>query len=209
MIWVGIETTSAHLGLGVYDESPSGALRVVRESWKPALAQQAELLVPTLNKLLKNKKSDIDAIAVDVGPGSFTGVRVGLASARALAHALNIPLVGVCGLEAMAEQFPSTTALVSAMRPALAGDVYAAAYRNGKTILAPCWKKESWWKHWQQGKKGLRVATELPKPKAIVEVARRRYRADPRSDEFHALNVHALYLQPSWAERTLHGIHPG
>jgi tRNA threonylcarbamoyl adenosine modification protein YeaZ len=208
MIWVGIETTSAHLGLGVYDETPAGALRVVKEFWKPALAQQAERLVPTLNALLKNKKTAIDAVAVDVGPGSFTGVRVGLAAARALAHALDIPLVGGCGLEAMAEQFRGSGSVVGAVRPALAGDVYAAAYRDGKTVLSPCWKKETWWQRWQKGKKNLRVASDPPKPKAVVEVARRRYHAVPASEEFQALRVRALYLQPSWAERTLHGIGP-
>jgi tRNA threonylcarbamoyladenosine biosynthesis protein TsaB len=209
MIWVGIETTGAHLGLGVYDETSSGALRVVREFWRPVQAQQAELMVPTLKKLLKNKKNAVGAVAVDVGPGSFTGVRVGLASARALAHALKIPLVGVCGLEAMAVAAPDKTAVIGAVRPALAGDVYAAAYKNGKQLLAPCWKKETWWKTWQRGKKALTVVTDAPTPRAVVEVARARYHANPSSAEFEPLRVHALYLQPSWAERTRHGIHAG
>lgn len=208
MIWVGIETTSGDLGLGVYEEASSGQLRVVGEFSKVAVAQQAELLVPTLNRLLKKKKSDIGAIAVDIGPGSFTGVRVGLAAGRTIAHALSIPLVGVCSLEAMAEQAPARASLIGAVRPALKGDVYVAAYQNGRVVLDPCWKTETWWQQWLKGRQ-IKLVTKLPTARSLVDVARRRYDLNPSSAEFKPQNIHALYLQPSWAERSLHGINAG
>jgi len=66
---------------------------------------QAELLIPRIDDLMVRAGKDIkeiNAIAVDVGPGSFTGVRVGLATARALGMALNVPVWGVTSFEASA-----------------------------------------------------------------------------------------------------------
>ena len=64
---------------------------------------QAEALMPMIDGVMAQahkKMSDIDAIAVTVGPGSFTGVRIGLAAARAFGLALNVPVYGVTCFEA-------------------------------------------------------------------------------------------------------------
>ena len=64
---------------------------------------QAEALMPMIDGIMSlahKKMSDVDAIAVTVGPGSFTGVRIGLAAARAFGLALNIPVYGVTCFEA-------------------------------------------------------------------------------------------------------------
>lgn len=76
-------------------------------------------------------KADVDAIAVGIGPGSFTGLRIGLATAKGLGYALNKPCVGVSTLKAMAYGTGAQIGLVVPMLDAKRGDVYAAVYVAG------------------------------------------------------------------------------
>ena len=103
---LAIETSASHLGLGIYRYRPGAArVRPLAESFVRRPLQQSEALFPTLTAMfrrLRKSPSVLDAVAVNVGPGSFTGVRVGVSSARAIAQGLNLPLVGISGLEALA-----------------------------------------------------------------------------------------------------------
>lgn len=80
---------------------------------------------------------DIDRLAVGLGPGTFTGLRIGVATARALAQARGIPLVGVSTLEALAEGAPADGRPVLAVLDARRGEAFAAAWAEGERILAP------------------------------------------------------------------------
>jgi tRNA threonylcarbamoyladenosine biosynthesis protein TsaB len=69
--------------------------------------------------LLRNahvEPGDLDALAVGIGPGSFTGVRMGLAAARGIALALDLPVAGVSTLDALAAGAPDAIALIDAKR---------------------------------------------------------------------------------------------
>ena len=79
--------------------------------------ESVSLLIPTIDRLLSEKqlsKFDIGAIAVGIGPGGFTGIRVAITTARTLAQALNLPLIGLNSLEVacfdLLEQSPGLTA---------------------------------------------------------------------------------------------------
>lgn len=91
----------------------------------------SELLMPHIAKLLDSagvKKTDLKAVAVSIGPGSFTGLRIGLATAKTLAYALKIPLIGVPTLAAMAYGVPVPGSILAPILDAQKGNVYQALF---------------------------------------------------------------------------------
>ena len=78
----------------------------------------------------------VDQVAVGVGPGGYTGLRIGLATARGLVRACSADLVGVSTLRALAE--PVDRAGVAAVLDARRGEAFVAVYRDGEELLAPC-----------------------------------------------------------------------
>jgi tRNA threonylcarbamoyladenosine biosynthesis protein TsaB len=83
------------------------------------------------------KPGDLTAVVVGLGPGSYTGLRVGLASAKALAYALEIPFFGVETFAAIAARVPPGAARVSVIGDALQGKVYARSYALKGEALTP------------------------------------------------------------------------
>ncbi|MCH5286882.1 MAG: tRNA (adenosine(37)-N6)-threonylcarbamoyltransferase complex dimerization subunit type 1 TsaB [Christensenellaceae bacterium] len=75
--------------------------------------------------------ADMDRLAVTVGPGSFTGVRIGVSTVKGLAHGADKPCVAVDALEAMAAGITAFDGVVCPMQDARAGQVYGAAFRVG------------------------------------------------------------------------------
>lgn len=93
----------------------------------------SERLMPLLDQLLTEsgiERESIEALAVAAGPGSFTGLRIGLATARGLAQALAIPVVPVCTLKAMAEAVPTPGTLICPLLDARRSQVYSALFRR-------------------------------------------------------------------------------
>lgn len=106
----------------------------------------SERLISGIDHILQNAgwaKNDIDLIAVAVGPGSFTGLRIGMATAKGLAVALEKPLVGVSSLRVMANSADALDGKVAAILDARRDEVYATVcqYKDGeyiKTIMEEC-----------------------------------------------------------------------
>ncbi len=197
---VAIETTGLHLGLGLYAVDPhKKTVRRQGEVFLQAALKQSDLLFPLLTKLLKKArvpKEKIGLFIVDVGPGSFTGVRVGVAAARAMAQALKAPLIGVSSLEAIARTKKGN---VVAWMPALSGEAY---YRVG---MEPRWGTQAEFDAAvaQQKKRDKRtvVVTGAPHVRDVAAIGIETFLKKPRASAFPYLNVTPLYLQPSWAER--------
>lgn len=97
----------------------------------------AELLTPNIVAAVAESgcaMGDLDAVVVGCGPGPFTGLRIGMATAAAYGHALGIPVHGVCSLDAIAVH---TTGEVLVVTDARRREVYWARYRDGVRVDGP------------------------------------------------------------------------
>jgi tRNA threonylcarbamoyladenosine biosynthesis protein TsaB len=125
---LGLTTTTVRGGVALLDGGD-----VVEETYSGD-TQHAERLLPAIDALLARagrSRHDLTAIACDVGPGSFTGVRVGLATAKGIALGLGLVLVPVRSLEAMAAAAFATApelTLCACLVDAKRGEIFCAVY---------------------------------------------------------------------------------
>ena len=97
---LALDTSTAIASVALYDGAVSAEV-----TWRSGRGHSVELLpqAAALMKLRRVEPKDLLAVAVAVGPGSYTGVRVGLAAGKGLCLALDLPMVGVCTLDILAE----------------------------------------------------------------------------------------------------------
>lgn len=135
MFILGIETTGKIGSVAIIDENGRTVNRVTTDSMS-----HLRELVPMIKELVDElgiSLNELDAIAVSVGPGSFTGIRIGLATAKTLAQTLGKKCISVNSLEIFKEKADSDNK-VSVIYNARRGQVYGAIYGNdGSEILAP------------------------------------------------------------------------
>lgn len=112
--------------------------KIIGEFFINTSLTHSQTLMPMTEQLLKNTEmtiDEVDAIAVNVGPGSFTGVRIGVAAAKGLAFPKNLPCVSVSTLESMAYNLLGTDCVVCAVMDARCSQVYNAIFRiKGETV---------------------------------------------------------------------------
>ncbi len=133
--------------LGISTSSPRGTVAIVRDAEVVARiaydggTSHAERLFAAIDQVMEHAavtRADLTALACDVGPGSFTGVRVGVASAKGIVIGLGLPVIGIGSLEAMAFAATATAAgrEVLAIVDARKGEVFAALYDD---VLSATW----------------------------------------------------------------------
>lgn len=136
MIVLGIETATSVCGVGLAgDEGFLADYRVLRQY------AHAELLPEAVDTLLKDadiRAHDIDGIAVSIGPGSFTGLRIGLALAKGMAFGLEKPLIAVPTMDGMVSQVPHVCECICVLLAARKGEVYQGLFRRS----ANSWQRE-------------------------------------------------------------------
>ncbi len=135
---LGIETSSARGSVALFEGDQIVAYAASEEP-----GRHSERTLPLINQLLAQvgwPRTHIERIGVGVGPGNFTGLRMGLALASGLTLGLGVPSVGVGSLRAVAFGVPAEDPrLRVAVRDARRGDYFVAAYTaHGAEVLAPC-----------------------------------------------------------------------
>ena len=103
-----------------------------RNTHSANLMPMAEAALQSAGKTI----GEMDAIAAVTGPGSFTGVRIGVATAKGLAHGAGIPCIPVDALEALSISAGGFDGVICPIQDARAGQVYGAAFRDGKRMTA-------------------------------------------------------------------------
>ena len=106
---LSVDTSATAASVALSEEG-----KLIGETFINTSLTHSQTLIPMVEQLLNNTKteiSDIGAIAVNAGPGSFTGVRIGVAAVKGLAFANDIPCVSVSTLESMAYNFLQPTVL--------------------------------------------------------------------------------------------------
>jgi tRNA threonylcarbamoyladenosine biosynthesis protein TsaB len=125
---LAIETSTMLGGVAIADDS-AGLIAEVRLNVK---STHSERLMTEIDHVLKQsflKMSDIDVFAIAIGPGSFTGLRIGLSTAKGLSYATGKPIVSVPTLEAFAWNFLYCRYPVCTLLDARKKEVYAAVFR--------------------------------------------------------------------------------
>ncbi|MEZ5321661.1 MAG: tRNA (adenosine(37)-N6)-threonylcarbamoyltransferase complex dimerization subunit type 1 TsaB [Microthrixaceae bacterium] len=128
MLILGIDTATRQAGCAIGGHEGVLALAQFGRG-----RRHAENLAPSIDFLCRHAQvtlGDIGAVAVDVGPGLFTGLRVGIATAKALAHALGVPMVGVSSLDLLAFAVRFSPRLIVAAIDARRGELFWATYRQ-------------------------------------------------------------------------------
>jgi len=127
MLILGISTSTKQVGAAV-----GGHEGVLASSHSARGKRHAENLAPAIDFVRRQARIELDeisAVAVDIGPGLFTGLRVGVAAAKAVAHALRVPMIGISSLDLLAWPLRHTSREIVAVVDARRGEVFAARYR--------------------------------------------------------------------------------
>lgn len=129
MLILGIESATDRVGCAVGDHT---GVRSVAQTTRGR--HHAELLAPQIKAVCLQSDMtlrDIGAVAVDIGPGLYTGLRVGITTAITIAHTLDVPMIAVTSLDLLAYGVRHAQSPVAAVIDARRGEVFWACYRSG------------------------------------------------------------------------------
>ena len=136
---LSLDTATPRMSVAVWRDGQIAARWATEES-----RRHGELLAPAVKKVTTAagiRLGELTAVAVDVGPGLFTGLRVGVATAKALASALRVPVVAVTSLDALAHahagEAPVVAAVIDARRHQVFRNVYPAGVGGPAAVMDP------------------------------------------------------------------------
>jgi tRNA threonylcarbamoyladenosine biosynthesis protein TsaB len=191
------DSSSEVLSVGLFEDEA-----VIGEMESAHFARHTSTLAPAIDRLLKAHRvalSEVGVIAVGLGPGSFTGLRVGVTTAKVLAYSGNIKLVGVSSLEALVAGLPAWRGKKAVALDAKRGKYYTAVFEmkkdKARLIGGPSLVTGERVLSWK--KKGMEILGngDLGRPKAsgVVKAAMGLIRGKKFADPF---KMEPMYLHP-------------
>ena len=212
---LGLETSTLAGGVALVDGE-----RLVAEYVLDVSVTHSERLLAAVDRVLADAHwapRDLEGVAVSIGPGSFTGLRIGVSTAKGLALALELPIAAVPTLDAMAAAVPWAALPVCPVLQARRGEVYASRYRRDGEGLRREWEYLALSPGELSGRLGeptllvgdgaagvdspharhLPAPRRVPSPACVAVLGRERLRL---GDSVGAAELAPLYLRPSQAE---------
>ena len=223
MYVLGIDTSTMTGGVALLKDD-----ELVGESILNIRTTHSERLLPALERLLADggiEAKELDLLSVVTGPGSFTGLRIGVATAKGLSYALGIPSVGVTTLEGYGWQFSFFPGIVLALVDARRENVFWQAFKEGVAVSDPSYGSLQDVLAWCQSSKGIEkpflfvgdgavnytdqigaspvvpAAQSLLRPSTIAHMGYVRFMAGEQSDAF---TLNPTYMRQTEAERKWH-----
>jgi tRNA threonylcarbamoyladenosine biosynthesis protein TsaB len=124
---LAIETSTPQTSVAIGTQQ--GVLASQTVSWGVGHSEAVTPAIQHLLSLTQIRPAQLSGVAVGLGPGAFTGLRVGIATARALAQALHVPMVGIGSLDVLAYSVRHARGRIGAVSDGKRGEVYYAFYR--------------------------------------------------------------------------------
>ena len=128
MLILGVESAGSQVGCAI-----GGHEGVLASAHTGKRRQHAESLAPQIDFVRRQagiEFSELGVVAVDIGPGLYTGLRVGISSATTIAHALGIPMIGISSLDLLAFPARWTSRLIVTALDARRGELFTALFRK-------------------------------------------------------------------------------
>ncbi|NET24839.1 tRNA (adenosine(37)-N6)-threonylcarbamoyltransferase complex dimerization subunit type 1 TsaB [Okeania sp. SIO1I7] len=205
---LGIHTSSPELGLAITDFAED----IRWETWNLGRDLSTHLHQKLQEFIPPQTWQDLSFIAVAKGPGSFTGTRIGIVTARTLAQQLNIPLFAISTLAAVAWSYKNQNQDLSLQMPAQRNQLFTAIYQLEKIGINPLLEEtlitpEAWeetLKNWQNSYELIKVENGLGKSVLnLLELAHLEWKKGKRSHWSEAL---PFYGQHPVLERGSRGV---
>ena len=149
MIVLGLDTATPSASAALVEDGELVAEEIYHKSAKPgqssavrAPGNHSEIVLPLIQSVLDKRKISLAALqglAVSIGPGSFTGLRIALATVKGLAYEWGLPVVGVSTLKANAARLMAYEGFICSLLDARKREVYAGIYcREGQSLIPVC-----------------------------------------------------------------------
>ena len=185
---LGIDTSSMAASVAVIEDN-----KLICEYTINTKKTHSQKLMPMIENMLNLSDlnvREIDAIAVCEGPGSFTGLRIGMATAKAIAHVNDIPVIGVNSLEVLAANMNLCDKKICSILDAQRNQVYTGRYHYEGTKLVEI--KEI------ANIESPAASNNVTKAGSLCSVAKVKF--DEGKDIFNCYTVNPLYIRKSQAE---------
>jgi tRNA threonylcarbamoyladenosine biosynthesis protein TsaB len=130
---LGIDTSTKFCNLGLIEDEDM----LIEYTINGLKKKHSSILVPALKDLLKTidlKMEEINGIAVSIGPGSFTGLRIGLSVAKGLSYSCSLPLLGIPTLDAMSFPLKEIPCLLCPVLESKKNEIYDVVFRGGDSL---------------------------------------------------------------------------